>query len=241
MIDRMLIILPFWEGDKAQCGELAKLLTDLEPSFCQYADILFVARFDTKPDEKIVKYTSKRFNVFTHRSMRQGVGWPMGCNGLWFGSMEWCYHMIAAKKAPAYRAIINMEADTVPMTYDWLADLRKQWIAVSSKRPVAMAGDIIQAGGREHINANAIVTGDLKFLRWMATVAGRHEKPAGWDWYLAGDIKRWGWAQLPGIRSCWNTPTLSEQEWDQHVKDGIVFLHGVKDGSQLPIARKKLL
>lgn len=241
MIDRMLIILPFWNGDKAACAALARLLTDLEPTFSQYADILFVARFDAKHDKELVKYVSRRFNVYTHTSMRQGTGWPCGCNGLWFGSAEWCYHMIAAKKAPAYRALINMEADCFPMRRDWLAELRKQWVAVSSVRPVAMAGDIIQMGGREHINANALLSGDLKFLRWMVKVAGGHEKAAGWDWYLADDIRRWGWAQLPGVRSCWNTPTFTEEDWKREQEDETCMFHGVKDDSLLKMVRQKLL
>lgn len=241
MLDRMLILLPFWDGDKAQMGKLARLLTDLEPTKTQLADILFISRFDAKHDPALVKYVSKRFNVFTHRSMRQGTGWPMGCNGLWFGTIEWCYHMIAAKKAPAYRALINMEADCIPLRRDWLAEIRRQWISVSKDRPVAMAGDIINVGGRDHINANAVISGDLRFLKWMATIAGGHEKRAGWDWYLAGDICRWGWARLPGIKSRWNTPTFTDADWIREVSEGTTLFHGVKDESLLDMARKKLL
>lgn len=241
MIDKFLIILPFWQGDKPKMALLARLLADLEPAHCKLADILFVARFDCRHDPKLVKDVSKKFNIYTHTSMRQGTGWPFGCNSLWFGSMEWCYHMMARKKVPHYRAIINMEADCVPVRKDWLAVIKKQWCEVSSKRPVAMAGDIVVAGGREHINANAVLSCDMKFMKWMATVASTHEKPAGWDWYLADTIKRWGWARLDGIRSWWNKSTYTEKDWEREQKDGIALFHGTKDYSLHKLAREKLL
>lgn len=241
MIDKFLIILPFWEGDKGKMAKLARLLADLKPSHSKLADILFVARFDCEHDDRLVQYVSRKFNVHKHKSMRQGTGWPFGCNSLWFGSVEWCYHMMVSRKVPHYRALINMEADCVPVRKDWLQVLREQWIAVSSKKPVAMAGDIVVAGGREHINANAILSGDLKFLKWMALVASTHEKPAGWDWYLAGDIQRWGWAKLPGVRSWWNTPTFTEADWEREQREGTAIFHGVKDESLHDLARKKLI
>lgn len=241
MIDKLLIILPFWNGDKAKMTLLARLLADLEPAHSKLADILFVARFDSKHDPKLIQYVSKKFNIYKHTSMRQGTGWPHGCNSLWFGSVEWCYRMMQAKKVPHYRALLNMEADCVPVRQDWLQTIKTQWAAVSSKRPVAMAGDIIEIGGREHINANAVISGDLHFLRWMATIAGGHEKPAGWDWYLADDIRRWGWARLPGVRSCWNTPTFTESDWEREQRDGTCLFHGVKDDSLHILSRKKLI
>lgn len=223
--------------------KMARLIADLEPGHSKVADILFVARFDCKHDTKLVQYVSKKFNVYTHTSMRQGIGWPQGCNSLWFGSMEWCYHMIASRKVPHYRAIINMEADCAPLAKDWLPTLRLQWAEVSRARPIAVAGDIIFPGqpGQEHINANAIFSGDLKFLRWMATIAGRHEKNAGWDYYLASDLRRWGSAKVQGIRSIWGTPTLVETDFNLHRSQGVVMLHGVKDSSALDLCRKTFL
>ena len=242
MVDKFLIILPFWNGDKSQMCELAKLIADFEPNHSTVADVLFVARFDTKHDPKTAQYVSRKFNIHLHTSMRQGTGWPMGCNSLWFGSMEWCFRMIAARKVPHYRAIINMEADCAPLDPNWLRVLKDQWSAVSRTRPVAIAGDIIHLpGGWEHVNANAVVSGDLKFLRWMVTIAGGHEKNAGWDYYLANDLRRWGWAKLPGIRSCWGTSTLTEQDFHKHRAEGVVMLHGVKDGSAKVLSRKSFL
>src|SRR6476660_7427789 len=100
----MLICLPFWEGDKLQCMTLAKLLADLEETHSTKADVLFIARFDCKHDMDVVRNISRKFNVYTHTSKRRGTGWPMGCNSLFFGTLEWVYYKMAGAQVPHYRS-----------------------------------------------------------------------------------------------------------------------------------------
>jgi len=86
---------------------LARLIADIEPAHNQLADFLFVNRFDTPPDRDTVKYVSRKFNVFSYQSARRSIGWPRGCNGLFFGSAEYFYHMSAEnRKTPRYKGRI---------------------------------------------------------------------------------------------------------------------------------------
>lgn len=241
VIDKILIVLSFWEGDREKLGKQARLLADLEPEHSSLADVLIVSRFDTTHDPKVVEYLSRKFNIHLHTSQRRGTGWPCGCNALWFGSLEWCYHMMTSKKVPYYKALLNMEADCIPTRRDWLVTVREQWKEVNQKHPVYMAGDIINMGGKEHINANAVISTRPAFFKWLSLVAGTREKPAGWDWYLSHDFRRWGWAKLPCIRSCWNTPTFTEPDWEREQRGGTALFHGVKDDSLVDLSRKKLL
>lgn len=243
--NKILIVLPFWAGDRDQAFKLARLLADLEPGHSELADILFVARFDCKHGEQTVKHVSRKFNVHTYTSKKRGVGWPAGCNSLFFGSVEWIYHKMNAGHIPRYKAVFNMGADCAPLSKDWLSQLCGGWDAAAKKKPLYAAGPLIpgSAHGREHINGDAMMlSGDLKFLKWLAMDIEDIRVPAGWDWILASEFERWGWTDFPFIKSYWRYPgQFPQSEWDIEVFRGISFIHGVKGDSLLNLARKNLL
>ena len=243
---KILISLPFWEGDRSQAGLLAKLLADLEPKHSDLADILLVNRFDCpKFEPAAVKYLSRKFNVYQHTSQRREKGWPRGCNGLFFGALEYIYHMIEAGKVPAYKAIFNMASDVAPLKRDWLSNMSWTWDSLQNlSHPVKTAGAFIAGGEgvRDHINGDAcFLSGDLKFLKWLTRDVGGIKPAAGWDWLLAGDFQERGWANIPSIASLWGTPTMTKKEALQLREDGLVLIHGVKDDSLLRHAREMLL
>lgn len=241
---KILITIPFWEGDKPQAAALAKLLADLQPSHSSLADILFVRRADCKSlSVDAIKYVSRKFNVMQHRSARKETGWPCGCNGIWAGGLEYIYHMSEAGRVPSYKAIFWMGADVVPLVSDWIEYLHEQWrfLPANLKHPVYCAGALID-GEHSHINGDAFLfSGEQKFLKWLVHDVGGIKQRAGWDWVLARSFEQWGWANLPGVHSLWQTPTMSMDEARAWVAKGAVLIHGVKDHSLLEHARKILL
>lgn len=242
--NKMLIVLPFWDGDRGPANVLARLIADLEPEFSESADFLFVARFDTKPDEPTVEAVSRKFNVFTMISQKRMTGWPLGCNGTFFGSMEWIYHKMAARKIPHYKVIFNMGADACPLKKGWIEHLLHAWDLANSTQPIVMAGALLPAGGRDHINGDAaLLSGNLDFMKWLATRAANMSVKAGWDWYLAPQFQQRGWMNFPFIKSVWNrTVEFSETDWFNETESaGTVFFHGQKGFSLLDMARQKLL
>lgn len=240
--DKILLTIPFWEGDRNQVGLLAKLLTDLEPAHSSRADILFVNRFDCRPmDPAAIKYVSRRFNVHQHRSARKEVGWPSGCNGLFFGTLEFVYHMMAAGKIPSYKAVMNFASDVVPLQANWLAHMHDIWNALQQRGRVTNAGALID-GDHPHINGDAfLMSGDLDFLKWLVKDIGGIRQRAGWDWILAPQFQARGWANIPSIISLWQTKTMPRAVAEEWRKRGIVLIHGVKDDSLLAHARSILL
>lgn len=243
--EKILISIPYWAGDNGQASLLAKLLADLSPTHSNLADILFVHRFDAKPmNEEVIKHVSRKFNVMQHKSGRKETGWPMGCNGLFFGSLEYVYNMSIAGKIPAYKAIFNMASDVVPLVPDWLEYLHQQWrfLPANLRHSIYSAGALIDHPDHPHINGDAFLySGDPKFLKWLAKDVGGVKQRAGWDWVLAGDFRRWGWANLPNVYSLWQTPTMSWAEAENWRAKGAVLIHGVKDNSLLEHARKMML
>lgn len=240
---KMLIILPFWDGDRGPANYLARLLADLEPSFSDNADILFVARFDSEPDWPTVEAVSRKFNVMTFISPKRMTGWPMGCNGTFFGSMEHVFHRMNSGKMLKYKVLFNMGADSCPLTKGWIETLLHAWDLANSSQPIVMAGALLEAGNKMHINGDAaLLSGDLTFLKWLATSAANMNVKAGWDWYLANQFERRGWAGFPFIKSIWNrTNEFTETDWFNETAIGTVMIHGQKGFSLLDMARQKLL
>lgn len=240
--NKILLVLEFWQGDKDQAMQLAKFIADLQPGHSDDADFLFVSRFDCTQDTEVVKYVSRKFNTYHYRSPKCGVGWPNGCNELWFGGMEWIYHMMEAKKIPQYRTIFTFEGDGLPLQANWISTFAKQWDRLNVMGPVYVAGAILGEGGPgEHINGQAFFSGDLKFLHWLVKEVGGSPPNCGWDFWLRQEFKRRGWAKMPGLRCYWNTKTFTQQQYDQEQRDGTVWMHGVKDDSLYLMARKRLL
>ncbi len=232
-------MLPFWNGDKLQCSHLSRLLADLEPTHNDTADVLFCSRFDCAHDLTAEEYLSRKFNIFSYTSKRRGTGWPIGCNELLLGMLEWFYHKKESGKIPNYRALFVAESDCIPLQRDWIARLTAEWDKIP--QPKVMAGAWLSNGvrpGLGHINGGCcFLSGDPKFLKWML----RQSLPrAGWDYALAPAMKQWGWANIPMIRSEWRTP-ITEETFKTEQEAGTIFYHGCKGLAGIDLARKNLL
>lgn len=239
--NKILVVLPFYPGDKAQHVSLAHFIADLEKQHSEVADILFLARFDADPDPDTVKHVSRKFNVHIYKCKRRETGWPHGCNGLFAGAVEFFCNMDKAKKIPHYKALLIVEADCVPLSRTWLSELSQMWDQVNRDRPVYIAGAYIpNMGARDHINGGcSFVSGSIDFLNWLSYKLGRLH--AGWDWELAPQFQVRGWANLPAIWSHWRCADKNEEETLGLIKAGVLLFHGCKGPGLLENARKLLL
>jgi hypothetical protein len=241
-MSRILLALQFWHGDKEQAMKVARLIADLEPRHSERVDFLFVARFDTTHDMDTVKHVAAKFNVKTFINRhRRGVGWPFGCNDLWFGCMDHIYTEREAGHMPDYKFILTLEADSSPLRRDWILRLEEFW----DKARVKVCGPMIPHGppesGHKHINGNAMFSGDMDFLRLVSRKIGGCNPAGGWDWLLAPRFMKLGWANCPLMRSHWRAPNATEGGVYTLQENGVVFLHGVKDDSVLSYIRKTAL
>ena len=236
--DKILLAIQFWEGDKEQAMNLARLLADLEPEHSKKADILFISRFDAFHDRAAVDYVSRKFNVSTYTSTRRGIGWPTGCNELFFGMIDWVYHMKASGKIPGYKSIFAIEADCLPLSADWLSVLDKDWDDESAKRELCIAGCWIKEGpfGVGHINGNAFISGRLKFLKGLSNVGGRFISGAGWDWVLSKEFKNMGWYGMPHMAFDWRA-VVTKEKLEGEMSRGMVWHHGGKNKDAVKICR----
>lgn len=240
--DRILLAIQFWNGDKQQAMRLCRFITDLEPTMCDHADFLFVSRFDTPQDADTVDYVSSKFRVFTHKSRRRGVGWPIGCNELWAGTTSHIYQSIGGKKMPAYKAVLTFESDCVPMQHGWIQRLSSQWDEEKRANNGALAamGAWLRWPG-PHLNGNMMISGDPHHLSWLSDAVSSVGGRGGWDYIIYPQLERRGIAQVSTIRSYWGSKTMTREWFEREVQSDAVFIHGVKDDSLLSMSRKRLL
>jgi len=234
---KVLLALAYWKGDKEHAAALARHLANLEPGHSARADFLLVNRFDCPRDPMLVAELSRKFNVYQWTSTRRSVGWPDGCNALALSMFDWVWSMLTYRKVPRYRAVLNMEADCAPLTRDWLTTLIAAWDEANASGPVCVAGPLVDTP-REHINANAWYGTNPEFLTWLTrkvSLAG-----GGWDFVLADQFRQRGWANIPAMRSLWNTSHFSDGDFETLRADGAVWVHGDKSGDLLELSKLKL-
>jgi len=235
-MNKILLNLQYWGGDRDAAMRVARFIADLEPSHSEAADILFSARFDCTHDEAAIKYVSRKFNVHTFiNKHRRAEGWPFSCNELAIGSVDYVYTMNEANKLPRYKAILLLEGDSCPLTSDWIDTLHAEWDRLHEKG-ANMIGAMIPPGppetGGKHINGGScVMSGDPEYLHWFARKIGGCRPTAGWDWLLAPLFQNKGWAACPGMRSYWRAPSMPREFFDRIRKEGAFFVHGVKDDS----------
>jgi hypothetical protein len=234
---KILLLLQYWNGDRDMAMKLARIIADLQPNHCDLADFMFFSRFDTSHDLKTEQHVQRKFNIWSATNNRRSAGWPHGCNDLWFGAMDWVYSQQEAKRVPEYKAIFTFEADGVPLTTNWIAELHHAWDEQQQKKPTYVYGPLLKFPD-EHINGNALFSGDRKFIYWLARRQAGCAPHQGWDYALKDKFRSWGWANCPIMQSYWRKETIGEEEFQQEIQKGTVYIHGIKDLSGMELCQK---
>lgn len=239
-VSKILLALQYWRGDQAQAMQLARFIADLQARHSDQADFLFSGRFDCPHDRDAIAYVSKKFNTHTYISRQRARGWPHGPNVLWYETMNCVQDNIEKKKFPHYKAVLTFEADCVPMSPDWITHFHREFDKANERRATYVMGALLPSPGL-HINGNALFKCDLAFMRWLTKEVSASPPSMGWDYHLARDFQKWGWAEMPKQLSWWGAKTLPEQTIAELFDAGTIFFHGCKDSSLLNAARKRLL
>jgi len=238
---KILLALQFWQGDNDAAIRLAHFLASLEEQHSEIADFLLVQRFDTEAtgeDQKVLTALSRKFNLYTYRSRRKGTGWPNGCNDLWRATMEWTCTMIEARRVPKYKAIFTFEADGGPICRNWVERLSQAWDEANKNGPVVQAGPMVEGPGINlHINGNCLLSCDPVFLNWITRRIGEIPVWGGWDYLFAGEFKKRGWANVPGMRSYYASPHFSFEQYRKMREENLIWVHGDKSGDLIELGK----
>lgn len=247
----IVLNLQFWESDKAQAMELARLVADLEPVPRTDAIFMFTARFDCTHDPETIAHVSKKFPTYTYTTKRKFEGWPNGPNQMMADSYE---HLVERWRRGKLLAdcVMFMEADCVPLHREWLSKLLEEYKACG--KPVLGAWLKKGDANCEHINGNCIVA--MNFYRKCPALMHPPSR-GGWDATLAYAILPngapskliWSDYQLgqphnpfKGDESLWRVRRYGCPQNALYGQDlNPVYLHGCKVIDGLKLARKRLI
>ena len=236
---KTLLVLQFYEGDKAQGKHLTELICALQRGMSQEAGVLLACRYDATIEDDWVYQVARKFNVDTHTGRRRAHGWPFGPNELWYDTIQWLYENKATGRFNQYDHALFLEPDDAPMCANWIEKIREGWAAAD--QPCYVMGHIHDyAAGQTHVNGNAVFSLDEKFL--FSIVRKHGGAPGvGWDVEWSPHFFKWGTRNTPLIRNCYARNTLDEASFEFLRSQGCVMVHGVKDLSVLALTRKKAL
>lgn len=172
----MLIVIPFWQGDKDQAMDLCKLIAGLQSGHIgPTAHVLLVCRQDCHHDENMIKIVMAKFNTFTFVSRSPMKGWPDGSNGMFGSTMIHIANNVKNK----YECVYWMEPDAIPLCPNWFMDLLHVW---RTRHPQALIvgcrGKISEENDSDHITGCALYHPNIARLLGEIT----YTSGAAWDW-----------------------------------------------------------
>lgn len=236
--DNILVVLPYWDGDKDRMRELSLLLADLLPERTSFG-LLFYYRNDSSPmSDNLVRILGDKFaNVTQAKCHRVGIGFPMGPNEMYFGLFD----TVSRDKGmqAGYGAMLVIESDCVLTRRAWDKEVSALWEKAKEEDKL-VSGALIPhgyAGFKDHINAAALYAIDIRDrIPELIGCSG----DLGWDWVLGRQL-------VPVARPTdeffldYKKPTIdAEQLFTPRTMAGNfpLMYHGVKDDSAIRILRE---
>jgi hypothetical protein len=225
---KFLLALQVWEGDIKDGESLCKVLLRLAPeNGYKAADLALVTRFDCRKfSTRLVQDLQEVFGqVLLFTSPRKETGYPGGCNGLWHGTIQWVAESIKRGEMD-YSSVLTTEADACPLVGNWDVQLQQAWEERQDSKIVGYWHPSPCEPG--HVNGNALFEATL-FNESVQLWGCDANQP--WDVYHARLFERLGWKGDSRFYSMWQTPTVSADFILGLVRQGTVWLHGIKDSS----------
>lgn len=233
---KIVLCLQYWDNDKANAMRLARLIADLQPSWSDRFEFMFVPRFDSSLDEQTVRYVSRKFNVWTHISTRREIGWPAGCNGIVSDLFMDSVRRVKDGTWAHVKAVWLLEADCLPLSVDWLDKIEQEWDKAQADGKLLVGAWQPEWSNVGHINGNMLFSPSL-----ATVVRGLEGCPPHmpWDTFHAQKFSRHWWKSGQLVNFYKRTNVTAEEIWP----DGgnWVFVHGIKDDSGYNLVRSRLL
>lgn len=225
----ILIVLPFWEGDKGIATEICRIVAGLQAGHAgQTAHFMLAHRQDCKLDPNMVKIVAPKFNTLTFQTTSPLRGWPQGPNGMFGSTMI----RIANNFNGKYECVYWLEPDAVPIRPNWFWDLVLEWRKRHpSSRVVGCRADCNGNGTGVHITGCALYDPNIaRLMPYLTTCQG-----IAWDYQHRDKI-----IQVAGhtnlIQNWYRATNAHAGILDQ---SGVSVIHGHKDLSVIKHVKRK--
>lgn len=223
----LLYALQVYEPELPSALDLARLHEELCGGVpYSGVDALVVYRRDCPRSIELETILERVFPmVQVHVTKRRETGFPAGPNGVWCDLMQHLAFLVKIGRLKS-QCVLTTEVDAIPLSKDWPQRLLTAWTRANK----SIVGCWHPTGEHKvgHINGNALF--DPALASKTPRLIGCPEW-AAWDTYFARLFSGIGWADIPEIRNLYRATNLSANDLEKLVKDGCVWLHGVKDDS----------
>jgi hypothetical protein len=126
MKHKFLVVLPYFEGDKAKASALLKSAADLEPLRNEGVDWLLLSRYDCAPDLAALKHALPKFHVMFAACKRRTRGHPVASNDMFLDAIDNAIK-VSRRRGQWYDAILFLEPDCRLCGADWFNRVRGEW------------------------------------------------------------------------------------------------------------------
>lgn len=229
---KFLLVMQYWDGDKADTEDLLSLIADLERIRNTSVDVMLFRRYDaTELSRTVVQKLEAKFGkVMQVKCRRTAKGYPYGANAMFYDLAS-----LVAQFAPynvEYSAFINLESDCCPTQPGWIGRIWQEWRDANSQG-LACIGHIQEKPIR-HMNGVGVYAIDM----WKRVPAGKLNGGAphiAYDIDHANDVLPIA-RDTELIRLNFQCPTITA---DALFSSGALLYHGVKDASARSAVRAK--
>jgi hypothetical protein len=242
----LVIAIQYYSRDWWRAMKLARLLADLERRRRDGVCLLFV-RTTECPQTQYMDDTIRRCSEVFHveslvlrpdtvaRRVRWDLlnVWPVGCNVLWAGAVEYFLHSMSF----VWTAIFFADGgDGVPLHREWANIMLLDHLR-TLRGGQSVTGSVFRDGsGRWHVNGNVVM--GRSFLESHPEVLAMPESREGWDVHHAPTV-------LPECRAStlvrcgWRQVGARVEQFPQAAEHS-AWWHGCKDGNFVDLAREYL-
>lgn len=237
---RILVVIPYWDGDRLRAEATALLAADLLEQKSEIASLAFVHRMDAKqPRASVVDKAMMKFKrVIVKRCERAGSGFPFGCNEMAYFILGW-----PAKDPRLFEevdAMLVLESDCVITRRAWDVEVLREWERTEAAGKIVCANLIHNGHGGypRHVNAASMFGKEIAALAAGPLRGG----PAhiGWDFFHGRHLDPVAY-DSPIFFLDYRRESIQPSELFAPRKKGLTPLiyHGVKDTSAIQAVRDR--
>ena len=237
---KILVVIPYWDGDRVQAETTALLAGDLLEKRSESVSLCFLHRMDSQqPRPKVVDKAMEKFDkVLVRRCGRSGSGFPHGCNEMAYFILAWPAH--DPKLFKDFDATLILESDCVFTRKNWDTELVEEWVrCVAAGKTIC--GNIIHngfGGYPRHVNAASLFGKEISILAAGPLRGGPAD--IGWDYYHGRNLDPIAY-DSPIFFLDYRKATITPRELFAPRKMGLspLVYHGVKDSSAVQAVRDR--
>jgi len=227
----ILIVVPYWTGDRAQAMELCRIVAGFQTVHVgNAAHVMLCSRQDCPMDNEMIYMISRKFNTLTYKTNSPLRGWPAGPNGMFGSAMIHISNNLVDK----YECVYWMEPDATPLCANWFTNLVNEWrTRHPSANIMGCRSDCHGDGTGDHITGCAVYHTNIARIFPALTYCDN----VAWDYLHRARIVAMG--KHTNLIENWYKAKNAPPGILDRINVGVNIVHGYKDNSLTNLVKNK--